>query len=59
MAIDEGTTSTRAIIFDHQGNKVAMSQREFPQYFPQPGWVEHDAMEIWDAVQSVISDVMI
>ena len=59
MAIDEGTTSTRAIIFDHDGNKVAMSQQEFPQYFPKPGWVEHDAMEIWDAVQSVISDVMI
>lgn len=59
MAIDEGTTSTRAIIFDHDGNKVGMSQKEFHQYFPQPGWVEHDPMEIWDAVQSVISDVMI
>lgn len=59
MAIDEGTTSARAIIFDHDGNKVGMSQREFPQYFPQPGWVEHDAMEIWDSVQAVISDVMI
>ena len=59
MAIDQGTTSSRAIIFDHAGNKVAMSQREFPQYFPQPGWVEHDALEIWDSVQSVISDVMI
>ena len=59
MAIDQGTTSSRAIIFDHAGNKVAMSQQEFPQYFPQPGWVEHDALEIWDSVQSVISDVMI
>ncbi len=59
MAIDQGTTSSRAIIFDHQGRKVAMSQREFPQYFPHPGWVEHDAMEIWDSVQAVISDVMI
>ncbi|MGN1282897.1 MAG: glycerol kinase GlpK [Limosilactobacillus sp.] len=59
MAIDEGTTSARAIIFDHDGNKVGMSQKEFPQYFPQPGWVEHDAMEIWDSVQAVISDVMI
>lgn len=59
MAIDQGTTSSRAIIFDHQGQKVAMSQREFPQYFPHPGWVEHDALEIWDSVQAVISDVMI
>lgn len=59
MAIDQGTTSSRAIIFDHGGNKVAMSQQEFPQYFPKPGWVEHDALEIWDSVQSVISDVMI
>ena len=59
MAIDEGTTSSRAIIFDHDGNKVGMSQKEFPQYFPQPGWVEHDATEIWDSIQSVMSDVMI
>lgn len=59
MAIDEGTTSTRAIIFNHDGQEVAIAQREFPQYFPHPGWVEHDATEIWDAVQQVISEVMI
>lgn len=59
MAIDEGTTSARAMIFDHAGQVVAIAQREFTQYFPQPGWVEHDAMEIWEAVQAVISDVMI
>ena len=59
MAIDQGTTSSRAIIFDHQGHEIAMAQQEFPQYFPNPGWVEHDATEIWDSVQSVISDVMI
>lgn len=59
MAIDQGTTSSRAIIFDHDGNKVAISQQEFPQYFPQPGWVEHNPLEIWDSVQSVISNVMI
>ena len=59
MAIDQGTTSSRALIFDHDGNKVAISQQEFPQYFPQPGWVEHDPLEIWDSVQSVISNVMI
>ncbi|WP_010622147.1 glycerol kinase GlpK [Paucilactobacillus suebicus] len=59
MAIDQGTTSSRAIIFDHQGKEVAKAQHEFTQYFPEPGWVEHDASEIWDGVQKVISDVMI
>ncbi len=59
MAIDEGTTSSRAIIFDHDGHKVAMAQQEFTQYFPKPGWVEHDATEIWDTVQQVISSVLI
>jgi glycerol kinase len=59
MAVDEGTTSARAIIFDHEGNEVAIAQKEFTQYFPQPGWVEHDAEEIWDSVQSVISEVVI
>ncbi|CAM3240460.1 glycerol kinase GlpK [Lactiplantibacillus plajomi] len=59
LAIDEGTTSTRAIIFDHAGQKLADSQREFPQYFPQPGWVEHNANEIWNAVSSTIADVLI
>ena len=59
MAIDEGTTSARAMIFDHAGQVVAIAQREFHQYFPQPGWVEHDAVEIWEAVQAVIADVMI
>ena len=59
MAIDEGTTSARAMIFNHAGQVVAIAQREFPQYFPQPGWVEHDALEIWDAVQAVIADVII
>lgn len=59
MSIDQGTTSSRAIIFDHDGKEVAKAQQEFNQYFPEPGWVEHDALEIWDSVQSVISDVMI
>ena len=59
MAIDEGTTSTRAIIFNHAGEKIADSQREFPQYFPQPGWVEHNANEIWNAVSSTIANVLI
>ncbi|KRL05803.1 glycerol kinase GlpK [Liquorilactobacillus oeni] len=59
MAIDEGTTSTRAIIFDHAGKKVADAQREFPQYFPQPGWVEHNANEIWNAILSTIANAFI
>lgn len=59
MAIDEGTTSTRAIIFDHQGIKIAEEQQEFPQYFPHPGWVEHNANEIWNAVLSTIASVFI
>ncbi|MCX7072665.1 MAG: glycerol kinase GlpK, partial [Gammaproteobacteria bacterium] len=48
LAIDQGTTSTRAIVFDRLGNKLGVAQRELPQSFPEPGWVEHDAMRIWD-----------
>lgn len=59
MAIDEGTTSTRAIVFDHAGNTVASAQREFTQYFPNSGWVEHDANEIWSAVQATIAEIFI
>ncbi|WP_338201184.1 glycerol kinase GlpK [Lactobacillus rizhaonensis] len=59
MAIDEGTTSTRTMIIDHQGRKIASSQKEFPQYFPQPGWVEHKAEEIWHAVQTTIANAII
>ena len=47
LALDQGTTSSRAIVFDAQGNVLAFAQREFAQYFPQPGWVEHDPYEIW------------
>jgi glycerol kinase len=47
LALDQGTTSSRAIVFDHGGNVVASSQKEFRQIFPKPGWVEHDANEIW------------
>ncbi|MEE3330726.1 MAG: glycerol kinase, partial [Myxococcota bacterium] len=49
MALDQGTTSSRAILFDAQGAIVASDQYEFPQHFPKPGWVEHDALEIWDS----------
>ncbi|WP_125710003.1 glycerol kinase GlpK [Lacticaseibacillus porcinae] len=59
LAIDEGTTSTRALIIDHSGTIVADAQREFPQYFPQPGWVEHNANEIWNAVLSTIATAFI
>lgn len=59
MAIDEGTTSTRTIIFNRKGKKVAEAQSEFPQYFPQPGWVEHNANEIWNAVLSTIASAFI
>ena len=48
LAIDQGTTSTRAIVFDRLGNKLGVAQRELPQSFPEPGWVEHDAKRIWD-----------
>ena len=57
LAIDAGTTSVRTIAFDDGGRMVASAQREFPQYFPQPGHVEHDAAEIWNAVQSTLADV--
>lgn len=53
-AIDQGTTSTRFIIFDHGGNVVAVDQKEHNQIYPKPGWVEHDALEIWERVQEVI-----
>lgn len=59
MAIDQGTTSSRAIIFDKKGNKIGSSQKEFTQYFPNAGWVEHNANEIWNSVQSVIAGSLI
>ncbi|HGI2954492.1 TPA: glycerol kinase GlpK [Streptococcus agalactiae] len=59
MAIDQGTTSSRAIIFNKKGEKIASSQKEFPQIFPQVGWVEHNANQIWNSVQSVIAGAFI
>ncbi|NDH63069.1 MAG: glycerol kinase [Alphaproteobacteria bacterium] len=53
LAIDQGTTSTRAIVFDSSGQPVASAQRELPQIFPRPGWVEHDPEEIWSATVEV------
>ena len=54
VAIDQGTTSTRCIVFDQQGRFVSVAQREHHQWFPEPGWVEHDATEIWANVQKVV-----
>ncbi|WP_195600479.1 glycerol kinase GlpK [Longibaculum muris] len=59
LSIDQGTTSTRAILFDHQGKLRYVSQREFPQYFPHPGWVEHDAKQIWNTVIEVVQSLFI
>ena len=53
LAIDQGTTSTRAIVFDASGRPAASAQKELPQIFPKPGWVEHDAEEIWSATVEV------
>lgn len=49
MALDQGTTSSRCIIFDHQGRVIAKAQKEFQQIFPKPGWVEHNPLEIWSS----------
>ena len=56
MALDAGTTSNRAIIFDKNSKIVGVSQKEFTQYFPEPGWVEHDADEIWSSMTTVMKE---
>ena len=58
LALDQGTTSSRAIVFDHEGQIRSVAQKEFPQYFPQPGWVEHNPNEIWGAEASVIAEAI-
>ncbi len=58
LAFDQGTTSSRAILFDKQGRKVASAQQEFTQIFPKQGWVEHDAMEIWGKQSGVAREVL-
>ena len=57
-AIDQGTTSTRFIVFDRYGRIVSVAQKEHEQIFPQPGWVEHDAAEIWSRTQEVIAEAL-
>jgi len=58
LAIDQGTTGSRAILFDAAGRTVASAYREFKQYFPKPGWVEHDAQEIWRSCEAVIRETV-
>jgi len=58
LAIDQGTTSSRAMIFNHEGEVVNSAQKEFTQYYPKPGWVEHDPDEIWGTTLGVIADAL-
>ncbi len=58
MALDQGTTSSRCILFDKKGNIVSMAQKEFTQIYPQPGWVEHDPVEIWSSQLAVATEAM-
>lgn len=58
LSIDQGTTSSRAILFNQKGEIAGVAQREFKQYFPQSGWVEHDANEIWTSVLAVMTEVI-
>ena len=58
MALDAGTTSNRAIIFDNESHIVSVSQKEFTQYFPKPGWVEHDANEIFHSMVEVMREAL-
>ena len=59
LALDQGTTSSRAIVFDHAGSIVSVAQQEFRQIFPKPGWVEHDANEIWATQSNVAADAIL
>ncbi|AGS65824.1 TPA: fructose-bisphosphatase class II [Salmonella enterica] len=58
VALDQGTTSSRAVVMDHDANIVSVSQREFEQIYPKPGWVEHDPMEIWASQSSTLVEVL-
>jgi glycerol kinase len=58
MALDQGTTSSRTILFDHKGSIVSVAQKEFKQHYPQPGWVEHDANEIWSTQFGTMAEVI-
>ena len=59
LSLDQGTTSSRAILFDRKGDVIATAQKEFTQIFPQPGWVEHDANEIWSTQLGVATETIL
>lgn len=59
LALDQGTTSSRSIVFDHNGNIISVAQKEFRQIFPQPGWVEHDANEIWSTQYGTMAEALV
>ena len=59
LSLDQGTTSSRAILINHEGKIVSSIQKEFKQSFPKPGWVEHNPNEIWSSLASVITQVLI
>lgn len=58
VALDQGTTSSRAVVLDHDANIIAVSQREFTQHYPKTGWVEHDPMDIWATQSSTLVEVL-
>ncbi|MDR1876995.1 MAG: glycerol kinase, partial [Flavobacteriaceae bacterium] len=58
LALDQGTTSSRAILFNHGGGIVSVAQKDYTQHFPKPGWVEHDPEEIWSSQISVAAEVI-
>lgn len=58
LALDQGTTSSRALLFDHSGNVISTASREFKQYYPKPAWVEHDATEIWESQRAVADEAI-
>ena len=58
MALDAGTTSNRCILFNEKGEMCSVAQKEFTQFFPKPGWVEHDPLEIWSSQLSVAVEAM-
>ena len=59
LTLDQGTTSSRAILFDKSGKIASLAQKEFQQIYPQPGWVEHDPMEIWTSQAAVITEAVL
>ena len=58
LSLDQGTTSSRAILFDHAGNIVSLAQKEFPQIYPHPGWVEHNPLDLWETQSSVANEAL-